>query len=500
MALVGEFFAKTAAEFRDDGLRTLRFGLIRAGVSNPNVSPGSDYYALFQAIGNELEVISANVLVKSDDAMPDTAVEDALDRWLTIVGLTRRSAAGSSGAIVFDSSAVSPVVAGTELLDGKGFRYSVQTSALYADDATIAISAIDAGADTNLEAGETLRWVTAPPFSADTALVATGGLTGGADAEDDETARRRLIRRLSTFPGSGNWTQVAETAEAATPKIQVAFPYPAAQGPATQHVAVVAYTSDTNKTREIDAATMTGLIEPYIVGALAEHSDVVVTTVTDVETNVAIFLSLPASSAASVPGPGGGWMDGTPWPRPVEADVDADLAFCAVTAVTNTTRFSVRASQSPTANSTRICWFSPLEWKLYTATVLTIHSFAANVADITIDQPFIGIAADHLISPQSVKQQDYFDAVIDHFALMGPGEKTDNASVLARAYRRPTPASQWPASLDSKMLRKLSNVGDEVLDVDYAYRSVTSPAVPASVTDPPNILVPLNLAFYELTT
>lgn len=499
MATVNQFAAKTRDEFRDDGLRTLRYGLMRAGITNPNVAPKSDYYVLFDSIAGELEVLSSNLIIKGDAQMPDTAEDEDLDRWLTIVGLARRAAAGSAGGMDLKSSAPSPVTVGATLIDDAGLQYAVQVGGLYAPLATIPIQAIDVGDETNLVAGSTLRWTTAPPFAEDTATVSVGGLKGGAAAEDNETARRRLLRRLSRFPGSGNWTQIAETAEGPTPKIQAAFPYPAIDGPATLHVAVVGYTSATNKSRAIDATTMSGTIVPYVLGKIAEHVEVTTTTSADVLTDVAIFLSLPASPAASVPGPGGGWLDGTPWPRPVAADTPA--LYCAVTQVTSTTVFRVRSAMAPSVGATRICWLSPIDWQVYSATVVASTLAAANEWDITIDQPFLGIAVGHLISPQSANQQAYFDAIVLAFAQMGPGEKTSNATLLARGYRRPTPSTQWPSSLGAVQLRAVSDSGSgEVLDVQYAYRSTITPAIPASTSLPPNILIPRNLAFYELTT
>ncbi len=491
--MADSFYVKTAAEARDDGLRTLKNGLVRAGVTSPNVRPGSDYFILFEAIGNEIEVLGANLIIRCDELMPDTATGEGLLRWLRAVRLDMRPAAGSAGAIVLDASAPSPVSLGAELLDTSGLRYGVTVAGVYASGDTIPIEALDAGDATNLAAGSVLAWVSAPPYSAQKAAVAVGGLTGGAEAEDEETARRRLLRRLASFPGSGNATHVVEVAEAATPAVQAAFVYPAAMGPATQRIAVVGYASAVSKSRVVSAAKMSGLVVPHVAGSLAEHSDVRTTTVTDWPTDVAISLALPASPSSSTPGAGGGWLDATPYPRPI-----APMIGCDVQAVTSSTQFEVRSAQAPTKNVSRIAWLSPLDWKLYTATVVDV-SGVGPAWTITIDQPFVNIGPGHLISPQAVRLQAYFDALLGAFALMGPGELTAAAGVLARAFRHPTPAQMWPASLGATQLRAVTDAGPEVLDAQYLYRSTTTPPpVPAAVTDPPRILTPRHLAFYEL--
>lgn len=493
MALPNELIVKTAADFRDDGLRTLRNGLIRAGVPNPNVTPNSDYFLLFQAFGDELEVLSNNLLIKADAQMPDTAEAEDLDRWLDAVGLSRRTAAGSFGSVVLDSSAASLVAVGTQLIDGAGLRYQVVTGGTYVNTALIPIAGIDVGIATNHGVGDVLRWVAGPPFSAATALVAVGGLTGASEAEDDETARRRLLRRLANPPGSGNWPQVVEIAEASTPSVMAAFCYPAAQGPATTHVCVVAYPSATNKTRVLPDAILLGTVKPYILGSLAEHADTLVQTSIDLVNNVAIYLSLPA--AASAGGPGGGWLDAAVFPRPVASDVLANAAFCDVRAMTDSTHFTVPSDVAPTVNATRICWLSPINWQVYSATVTAFTGTGPYA--ITIDKPFTGITVGQYISPQMVNQQAYFDALVEEFRLLGPTEKTIDPTILLRAYRRPPPRESWPYSLGAHQLKAITDVGDEVFAARYGYRLYSTPGPNVSITAAPNIFVPGKLAFYE---
>jgi len=43
----------------------------------------------------------------------------------------------------------------------------------------VRIRSLDTGESANLEAGETLRWVSPPAFVLQTSTVATGGLVGG---------------------------------------------------------------------------------------------------------------------------------------------------------------------------------------------------------------------------------------------------------------------------------------------------------------------------------
>lgn len=484
----------TPAEIRDNILRTLKNGLMDLGISNPAVGPGTDYYVLAQGVANEIAVAVANAQILDDQRMPDTAVGTDLDRVASIWGLSRRPAGGSSGFIILDSTASTTIATGAQLTDGAGLRYEVTAGGTYADADVIPVSAVDTGFATNLEAGETLQWVSAPAYANTKALVASGGLTNGVDAETDETLRARLLSRLQNAPSTGNWEHVAQFAEESWPTVQKAFVYPALQGPGTVSVAVTAAPTATNKSRALSSTTVTNKVKPYIEGNMPEHVLVNVTPTTDVNTDVSFVLTLPDAPTASPPGPGGGWLDGTPWPSLDTSDPTPPPIT--VTAVTSTTVLTVDAVTSPIEDVSRIAWLSPTNWELYTATVTAV-SGTSGAYVITLDKPFTGITTGCYIWPQCENQQTYVDAVLEAFALMGPGEKTSNTSDLVRGYRHPTPSSGWPYSLGGKMLRSLVQSGDEVLDADYLTRSTTTPSVAASATSNPNILIPRHIAFYK---
>ena len=504
MADLNEFVTKDALSIRDDVLRTIKNGLIKQGVASPNVGPNSDWFIIATALGNELAVVQANAIVKADQQMPDTAIDADLARIATLLDLEKQPAAGSIGSVTIVASATSPIVTGSQLTDDAGLRYEVTVGGNYATGASVPIRAIDAGFDTNHSAGDTLRWVSAPPFCEDNTTVAVGGLVNGIDAEDDEVLRSRVLAVFQNPPGAGNWEHVAEIAEESSPSVQKSFVYPAVQGPSTCHVAVTAKPTSTNKSRVVATATMNGTVEPFIKGKLPTHAHYVVTTVSDVNTDVAIGLSLPEAPTANPPGPGGGWTNGTPWPS-----VDGvDYFRVTVTAVTGATQFTVDARTAPTVNVSRVAWLSPTDWKLRRALV-TASSGSAGAYLITIDAAFTDIAVGAYIWPECQNAQTYVDALLEAFALMGPGEKSSNASALVRGFRHPPPSSGWPFALGPAMLRALSDAGDEVLDTTFLHRTdgtttktgsggLLTPQVPGAVTEASNQLVPRHCAFYRI--
>src|SRR5262249_39520042 len=144
--------------------------------------------------------------------------------------LSLRPAGPSSGALVLSATVSTPVAipGGSQLIDTRGLVYKVADGGPYSNGASIPITSVDTGASTNLPAGSALRWVAPPPFVNTTALVGSGGLTGGVNAEDYEGLRSRLLERLQSPPNGVNWPAANKAAEDASTAVQKAFCYQAA--------------------------------------------------------------------------------------------------------------------------------------------------------------------------------------------------------------------------------------------------------------------------------
>lgn len=503
---INQFTVPTVDESRSRFLDTMETGMRQRGIADPNVSNNSHWWVLGQSYANELAPIGANGMISADAMSVATATgQDLLDACARY-GNRLRPAAGSFGAVVFNVTAPSLVATGAQLTDSNGLSYEVAVGGVYPNGNSIPIRALGLGAATNLPAGSSLQWRSAPAFSAPTALVDIGGLVNGIDAETPENLRQRTLDKIRNSPGNGNPQHLIETALASSPSVQGVFVNPAIQGPGTVHIAVTAAPTATNVSREIVPALMTGTINPYIQGTLPSGvAYVVVTTVNDVQTEASICLSLPAAVTASPAGPGGGWLDGTPWPT-----VNLTSSWAApVSVVTTTTQFTVLSTASaPTPGVTQVAWFSYAEKKLYKATVIAVTGSTPNWA-ITIDTPFTGIYTGAFIFPQSANQDLYIAALLAGYELMGPGEKSANASALIRGFRHPIPSQSWPYSLGPELLRAITDSSTEVLSAQYAFRfdgvvsingssGLLTPQIPVAITDPPNIFIPKNVAFYPV--
>lgn len=491
MANPKEITVKTAEDIRDDYLRTIKEGLINIGIANPNVSEGTLDYVRGTAIGQFGALLYQNISLKADAQMADTAQEEDLIRIANIYNLGLRSAGPSSGNLLLDASISSAIVipTGSQLIDDKGLSYEVTIGGSYSDGEEIPITAIDTGAATNLAAGKTLRWVSPPPFVSATATVAEGGLTGGVDQETYEGLRTRVLEKIRNPPGGGNWSQLNQAAEDSTVAVQKSFAFPACNGPATVHIAVVSAPTEFDKSRDVNGLVLSSKVTPAIQAVVPEYFELLVTTVENQYTDVAIGISIPSATTASPPGTGGGWLDANPWP------VYTSVNYSQVTAVTSSTQFTVTANVAPIVGTSQICWVSPLDWKLYRGTVLSYTGSNPSYT-ITIDTAFTGITTGCFIFPDAELMQDYVDTLLEAFANLGPGQKTNLSGVLPRAYRRPLTTESWPSDLNDQVLRRLTDNNDTILSASYNYRSSSSPSLPALITDDPYILVPRNLGFY----
>ena len=503
---------KDATACAVDMRRTIKNGMQSMLGKKVDVGPGSDHYITTTALGNELAVIGANGVLRGDAMMPDSAVGTDLKRQGDMIDRQKNPAVGSYGIIAIVASQQTSIETGRQLTDASSNRFEVTRGGIYANTEAniyVPVRALSVGASTNHAPGDLLQWASAPPFCDTNATVAGQGLINGNDAEEDEGYRSRILGVYRNPPGGGNPQQVIESGEGSHPSVVKCFCYPVVAGAGSMDACAIANPTATSKSRVIATAIMEGYVKPFMYGKFPVPPEGFnVTTVSDVNTDVALAISLPEAPTAQPPGLGGGWLDGTPWPAP-----DGLSYYKAVTtAVTDSSTFTVDAQTSPTANVTRISWVSPYDWKLYTALVTSV-SGSAGAYDITIDSPFPGLTVGCYIFPAAQNMQTYVDAVFAHFAKLGPGEKTSNASALRRGFRHPAPVAtpdSWPYSLGPAMLRALTDSGQEVASAQFLYRydgtttvngtgGLLTPQPPATIASAPNILVPRHIGIYRIT-
>lgn len=512
--MADKFSVPSPSNIRDAILRVDRSGLNVRGIPNANVTKDSDYWIRAESLSQQLSILYANQQVLAEQTMPDSATSTDLVRILDIFGLSPRTSQPSAGNVVLASSANTSILTSQQLIDDQGQVFQVTVGGTYANSDEVPVQAVSTGKGTNHPQGTVLQWISPPAFADQKALVAIGGLIGGADTDTDETSRNRLFTYFRNPPQAGNWSQVAGWAEAASASVWAAYVYPALNGPATVGVVVLGplgFDVTDGFTREVSSVTL-NLVNAYLAARMPEGIQIITITPTDTgvsigpdtDADVSIGLALPLSVTGG--GLGGGWVDAEPWPRILGTATRVIVE--AVTSSTDITLTSDDVASCPTSadivpGQTQICWFSPTAWAagddpIIVATVLTIVSGTTGHVRVTLSAPLIGIVVGDYVFPNAENVQAYATAWIAAMEDMGPGQWTDHPQVLIRAKRRPVVTSSNPADFTSVQLRQISDVGEEVLDVAYLYRNVTSLGVPANTTTAsPLILVPRRFGFYN---
>ncbi len=135
---------------------------------------------------------------------PDTAEDEFLDQWANIWKINRKPATRADGSVTFTGANSSVVPDGTELLrsDGVSFR-TTQSGIVSGGTITVTAEASVLGTTGNTDAAVVFNLVNPVAGVQSTATVAVGGITGGADQENDDDLRARLISRIQEPPHGG---------------------------------------------------------------------------------------------------------------------------------------------------------------------------------------------------------------------------------------------------------------------------------------------------------
>lgn len=135
----------------------------------------------------------------------DTAEAEWLERWASIWRIYRQGEVAATGPALLTGNPEAQLLAGEEF-EQDGIRYTLDDTVTLDEngEATGNVTAVEAGDEGNLAAGETLRLVRAVSGIDGEATVGADGLTGGAEQESDERLRERLLERIQRQPHGGN--------------------------------------------------------------------------------------------------------------------------------------------------------------------------------------------------------------------------------------------------------------------------------------------------------
>lgn len=501
-------------EIRGGALSDIRYSGAISGITI-NVAKGSDQYFRTKAFADVASIPIANNRIALQAASPLEATGADLEAQAALRGITRRPANPASGLVLIETtrwgSTYSTVTIPTGFVctSGDGIQYATTSAVTVTNGDAVAVEAETTGEVGNQTAGTILTWDSAAIGQLkQTCTVAQGGLGDGADADDDETLRQRLLRRLQFAAAGGNPAQTNDWAEEASSAIEVAFTYPAARGPSSYDVAIVSNDDD----RIASAATVTRAAA-NILANMPGQQDLVCTTVAAESADMIVDIDLPLPVNAG--GAGGGFRDASPWPSDAETGVNV---YAEITGVTLASRQIVVNSTSadPPVAGKRFAVWNPTggDDELGDMHEFTIQSVAgvSGAYIITIDATSDSIAfleVGMFCSAGAYNLKSYALAMRDAMRALGPGEKTTNTDILPRAKRNPGPDVVYPSEITNLILSDVSDDYSEILDIEYAavietgtgasgtgtFVDRTSPSVPATTADPPHLLTLSALSF-----
>lgn len=495
----------TIASVAEDGLRFYRRHLVANGYTASAAvaatSKGSNRWATCNMVAGALGILFANNRVGEDATMPDTATGDDLVRLCDTFGIEKSSGAGASGNVVVSCTGTVTYATGQELTSDKtGKRYRVISATVASKGSEVAITGIDLGVSTNLDAGEVMTWTSPPAGSAATCVVGSGGLKFGKNADTDSSLRRKLLDRLRNPQNGGSWAHVKRWVEDSTASVETAYVYPCAQGPATVHCA---YTVDGNRDNDYSREGSTALTNVVVTKLLLEapeFSDAVVTVAAEQDLSVSIKATLPLPKSSG--GQGGGWINDSAdrWPLCLSSGATV------ITTVVNASTFTVNSTTTlPTAGKTIVHIFDSAARRVRTARVVSYTSTGGGPYNVTVklDAAFDSVVANDYISPGLERGDSYANTFQSFVAALAPGEKTSNSAVLPRAYRHPRTIDGFPSGVTVDLVSALHDRHTEIVSPTFfalngstAYTLPLEPTVPASVTSPPNVWRVLRFAIY----
>lgn len=500
---------KNAAEIRDQILRDLRLAAVDAGLAEPPVTPGTDWFLIATAVANECLIGFANVSIGLDAQNILTATGPDLDAIRVGYGLPEVPPSGSTGKLKIRVDGAVTIPNGTNFLLPNGKRgQTVGANINPADNAEISVAAIDTGTDTNLGAGEIVRFVSPPVNLQTNATVSVGApLTGGTDGEDPNTdagaarMRQRILDTLRNKPAGGNWSHIRELALESLGSVTDCYVYPALGGPGSAKVVPVRDFDIANNdySRALSSAALQ-TVRAALQAALPTPQEIVVEASADVSVDMTLSLTLPVSVLSG--GNGEGWLDPAPWPPLVGGD-SGRVSVSAVAASNDQITVTAQTTTAPIAGLTRIAWWSAVDRKFYVATVVA-QSGSSGAWVLSLDRALVSSdgsgpstsPADY-ICPAAQNLDLYGAAWVDLFRSLGPGEATADSNRLPRSLRHPFVASEDPSDLTSTTLATFVKKFPEITNYATGYAPTTAPSVPSTVADPVQILVPRKFAVYK---
>lgn len=191
-------------------------------------------YVLSRVLAGAAHMMHGHLEFLGNQIFADISESSYLDRQATMFGVSRKAATFARGNLTATGTNGTVIPIGTVLTRAAdGAEYTVDSNQTISGGvATLPVTAVLAGIDYNADVGVELDFQSPIVNVASATVVATGGLTGGADIETDAELRVRLLERLQNPPAGGDAQDYVEWALAVA-GVTRAWVYPLELGAGT---------------------------------------------------------------------------------------------------------------------------------------------------------------------------------------------------------------------------------------------------------------------------
>jgi uncharacterized phage protein gp47/JayE len=217
----------------------------------------SDWWIRSRVVGGVVAGVYADQLKVSNDAFPQSARREALERHLyTYFGSGFRDATQAVGNVLATAAATGATIpAGTQFqYAANGNVYTADESIVFSDAVTaiVPVTSVSTGQNQNLLEGATLSLPSPPAGITSTATVYGGPISDGRNVESNPEAAARILRQIRTPLAGGkvsDYEQFAFDADSSVTSATVSrYPF----GLGTVGVVITAGTTDIDQALEND--------------------------------------------------------------------------------------------------------------------------------------------------------------------------------------------------------------------------------------------------------
>ncbi|AQS86236.1 hypothetical protein A0U92_03650 [Acetobacter aceti] len=149
----------------------------------------------------------------SKQAVPWTATDEDLEAWGALKSIYRKEAARATGAIAFTISSDADIPVGTAIVAGGVDVVTTADSVISGTTATVSCAASEAGASGNVALGA-VATLSSPIAGVQTTGTVAIAFTGGADDEEDDNLRDRIMAAYAKGGENGSSADYVSWAEA----------------------------------------------------------------------------------------------------------------------------------------------------------------------------------------------------------------------------------------------------------------------------------------------